>query len=66
MISRFNSFLSSTKQPAQPDTSKPSPYTQAIDLAKSRSTSAMKIKELWKNPSHEKVMTKADEKRFLI
>jgi hypothetical protein len=53
--SRFNSFIAATQfnklspQP-QPPPRKSSPYSQAVELAKSRSVSALKLKELKKNP----------------
>mmetsp|Transcript_2730 Transcript_2730/g.6036 ORF Transcript_2730/g.6036 Transcript_2730/m.6036 type:complete len:497 (+) Transcript_2730:47-1537(+) len=60
MHSRYNSFLASSQpskhspQP-QPLPRKSSPYSQAIELSKSRSVSALKLKELKKNPTPEKL-----------
>lgn len=57
--SRYNSFLAATQvskqspQP-QPHPSRESPYTQTLELAKSRSVSALKLKELRQNPTPEK------------
>jgi hypothetical protein len=53
--SRFNSFIAATQfnklspQP-QPPPRRSSPYSQAVELTKSRSVSALKPKELKKNP----------------